>query len=95
MESLVIRERILGINNKFLLPLIITTVSFQHLGRKNFSTYYSLIAVTCNQNIAQSYQEGASCDLIDIIRNVLAGWSTFANDDVFVEKMDLVIAICT
>ena len=54
----------------------------------------SLIAVTCNQNIAQSCQEGASCDLIDIIRNVLAlaGWSTFAKDDVFVEKMDRVIA---
>ena len=41
MESLVIRERILGINNKFLLPLI-RTVSFQHLWRKNFSTYLSL-----------------------------------------------------
>ena len=38
------------------------------------------------------YQGGASCDLIDIIRNVLAGWSTFAKDDVFVEKMDRVIA---
>ena len=41
MESLIIRERILGINNKFLL-LLIRTVSFQHLGRKNFSTYLSL-----------------------------------------------------
>ena len=90
MESLVIRERILGINNKFLLPLI-RTVSFQHLERKKISTYLSYLRLHAIK-IAQSCQEGASCDLIDIIRNVLwAGWSTFAKEDLFVEKLDEVI----
>ena len=41
MESLVIRERILGINNKVLLPFI-STVSFHLFGRNNFSTFISL-----------------------------------------------------
>ena len=66
MESLE-RERILGINNKVLLPFI-STVSFHHFGRNNFSTFISLRLHAIK--VRHSCQEQDSYTLIDIIGKV-------------------------
>ena len=89
MESLVIRERILGINNKGCLLKPIRNVSLDYFQRNNFSTYLSLRLHAIK--IAQSCHEEASYDFQNIIFNILQVWSTFAKEDLLVEKMDQVI----
>ena len=89
MESLVIRERILGINNKGCLLKPIRNVSLDYFRRNNFSTYLSLRLHAIK--IAQSCHEEASYDFQNIIFNILQVWSTFAKEDLLVEKMDQVI----
>ena len=87
MENLVIRERILGINNKGCLLKPIRNVSLDYFRRNNFSTYLSLRLHAIK--IAQSCHEEASYE--NIIFNILQVWSTFAKEDLLVEKMDQVI----
>ena len=89
MESLVIRERILGINNKGCLLQSIRNVSLYYFQRNNFLTYLSLRLHAIK--IAQSCHEEASYDFQNIIFNILQVWSTFAKEDLLVEKMDQVI----
>ena len=89
MESLVIRERILGINNKGCLLEPIRNVSLDYFRRNNFSTYLSLQLHAIK--IAQSCHEEASNDFQNIISHILEVWSTFAKQDLLVEKMDQVI----
>ncbi|XP_073228590.1 uncharacterized protein [Porites lutea] len=89
MESLVIRERILGINNKGCLLEPIRNVSLDYFRRNNFSTYLSLQLHAIK--IAQSCHEEASYDFPHIIFNVLQVWSTFAKEDLLIERMDQVI----
>ena len=89
LESLVIRERILGINNKGCLLKPIRNVSLDYFRRNNFSTYLSLRLHAIK--IAQSCHEEASYDFPHIIFSVLQVWSTFAKEDLLVEKMDQVI----
>ena len=89
MESLVIRERILGINNKGCLLQPIRNVSFDYFQRNNFLTYLSLRLHAIK--IAQSCHEEASYDFQNIISHILEVWSTFAKQDLLVEKMDQVI----
>ena len=89
MESLVIRERILGINNKGCLLQSIRNVSLYYFQRNNFLTYLSLRLHAIK--IAQSCHEEASYDFPHIIFNVLQVWSTFAKEDLLIERMDQVI----
>ena len=89
MESLVIRERILGINKKGCLLEPIRNVSLDYFRRNNFSTYLSLRLHAIK--IAQSCHEEASYDFPHIIFNVLQVWSTFAKEDLLIERMDQVI----
>ena len=89
MESLVIRERILGIKNKSCLLEPIRNVSLDYFRRNNFSTYLSLRLHAIK--IAQSCHEEASYDFPHIIFNVLQVWSTFAKEDLLIERMDQVI----
>ena len=89
MESLVIRERILGINNKGCLLEPIRNVSLAYFRRNNFLTYLSLRLHAIK--IAQSCHEEASYDFPHIIFNVLQVWSTFAKEDLLIERMDQVI----
>ena len=89
MESLVIRERILGINNKGCLLQSIRNVSLYYFQRNNFLTYLSLRLHAIK--IAQSCHEEASYDFQNIISHILEVWSTFAKQDLLVEKMDQVI----
>ena len=89
MESLVIRERILGINNKGCLLQSIRNVSLYYFQRNNFLTYLSLRLHAIK--IAQSCHEEASYDFQHIISHILEVWSTFSKQDLLVEKMDQVI----
>ena len=89
MESLVIIERILGINNKGCLLEPIRNVSLDYFRRNNFSTYLSLRLHAIK--IARSCHEEASYDFTTIISHILEVWSTFAKEDLLVEKMDQVI----
>ena len=89
MESLVIRERILGINNKGCLLEPIRNVSLDYFRRNNFSTYLSLQLHAIK--IAQSCHEEVSYDFRNIIFNILRVWSTLAKEDLLVERMDQVI----
>ena len=89
MESLVIRERILGINNKGCLLKPIRNVSLAYFQRNNFSTYVSLRLHAIK--IAQSCHEEVSYDFTNIIFHILEVWSTLAKEDLLVERMDQVI----
>lgn len=91
MESLVIRERILGVNNALLVPWISSVASsFRH----NFSVFafFALkmhaikIAHHCNQTALEDLQ-----DIIKVIKELLDKWSDGAKDDDFVERFDEVI----
>ena len=89
MESLVIRERILGINNKGCLLEPIRNVSLAYFRRNNFSAYVSLQLHAIK--IAHSCHEEVSYDFTNIIFNILRVWSTCAKEDLLVERMDQVI----
>ena len=89
MESLVIRERILGISNKGCLLEPIRNVSLAYFRRNNFSAYVSLQLHAIK--IAHSCHEEVSYDFTNIIFNILRVWSTFAKEDLLVERMDQVI----
>ena len=89
MEGLIIRERILGVNNALLVPWISSAASsFRH----NFSAFFALkmhaikIAHHCNQTALEDLQ-----DIIKVIKELLDKWSDGAKDDDFVERFDEVI----
>ena len=91
MESLIIRERILGVNNALLVPWISSVASsFRH----NFSVFAFLalkmhaikIAHHCNQTALKDLQ-----DIIKVIKELLDNWTDGAKDDDFVERFDEVI----
>ena len=89
MEGLIIRERILGVNNALLVPWISSAASsFRH----NFSAFFALkmhaikIAHHCNQTALEDLQ-----DIIKVIKKLLDKWSDGAKDDDFVERFDEVI----
>ena len=89
MESLVIRERILGINNKGCLLEPIRNVSLDYFRRNNFLLFLSLRLHAIK--IAQSCHEEVSYDFTNVVFNILRVWSTLAKEDLLVERMDQVI----
>ena len=89
MEGLIIRERILGVNNALLVPWISSAASsFRH----NFSAFFALkmhaikIAHHCNQTALKDLQ-----DIIKVIKELLDKWTDGAKDDDVVERFDELI----
>ena len=91
MEGLIIRERILGVNNALLVPWISSVASsFRH----NFSVFAFIalkmhaikIAHHCNQTALRDLQ-----DIIKVIKELLDNWTDGAKADDFVERFDEVI----
>ena len=91
MEGLIIRERILGVNNALLVPRISSVASSF---RRNFSVFafFALkmhaikIAHHCNQTALNDLQ-----GIIKVVKELLDKWTDGAKDDDFVERLDEVI----